>query len=181
MKIKIGDLEFEPLISYQHLQTKIKEIGTQLNAEYADKTPVLVGVLNGAFLFMADLVKEMDIPCEVAFTKLSSYHGGVSSTRRIRDDLDLTIDITDRHIVLIEDIVDTGNTLDYLIAKLRQRKPASITVCALLLKPTALEYELKELKYVAFEIENKFVVGYGLDYKELGRNLKGIYQLVIAG
>lgn len=178
MKIKIADLEFEPIISYEDIQTHIKEIAVKLNVEYEDKAPMFVGVLNGCFLFMADLVKEITIPCEVAFTKLSSYQGGISSTRRIRDDLDLTVDITGRHIVLVEDIIDTGNTLDYLVAKLRLRKPASITVCAMLLKPAALEYEIKELKYVAFEIENEFVVGYGLDYIELGRNLKGIYKLV---
>jgi hypoxanthine phosphoribosyltransferase len=179
MKIKISDLEFEPLISHNELQIRIKELAALLNQEYQDKTPIVVGVLNGCFMFMADLVKEITVPCEIAFTKLSSYQGGISSTRRIRDDLDLTVDITDRHVILIEDIVDTGNTLDYLIAKLRLRKAASITVCAMLLKPAALEYELKELKHVGFEIENKFVVGFGLDYKELGRNLKGIYQLVI--
>ena len=149
----------------------------QLNKEYENKLPMFVGVLNGCFLFMADLVKEINIPCEVAFTKLSSYQGGITSTRRIRDDLDLTVDIEGRHIVLVEDIIDTGNTLDYLVAKLHQRKPASITVCAMLLKPAALEYEIKELKYVAFEIENEFVVGYGLDYMEQGRNLRGIYRL----
>ena len=179
MKIKIADLEFEPLISAETIQTRTTEIAAELNSEYLDKTPIFVGVLNGCFMFMTDIIKQITIPCEVAFTKLSSYHGGVSSTRRIRDDLDLIVDITDRHIVLIEDIVDTGNTLDYLVAKLRHRKPASITVCALLLKPTALEYEIKELKHIGFEIEKKFVVGYGLDYKELGRNLQGVYQLVV--
>ena len=176
--MKIVDLEFEPLLSYEAIQTQVKQIAVKLNEEYANQTPMFVGVLNGCFLFMADLLKEITIPCEIAFTKLSSYQGGISSTRRIRDDLDLTVDITNRHIVLIEDIVDTGNTLDYLVAKLRLRKPASITVCAMLLKPAALEYEIKELKHIAFEIENGFVIGYGLDYMEQGRNLKGIYKLV---
>jgi hypoxanthine phosphoribosyltransferase len=179
MNIKIIDLEFEPLISGEAIRARTKAIARQLSTEYKDKTPIFVGVLNGCFMFMSDLVREITIPCEVAFTKLSSYHGGVSSTRRIRDDLDLIVDITNRHIVLIEDIVDTGNTLDYLVAKLHQRKPATITVCALLLKPAALEYELKELKHVGFEIEKEFVVGYGLDYMEQGRNLKGIYKRVV--
>jgi hypoxanthine phosphoribosyltransferase len=179
MKIQIADLEFEPLITYEDLQIRIAHIAEAISREYEGKTPIIVGVLNGCFMFMAELAKNISIPCEIAFTKLSSYQGGLSSTRRIRDDLDLTVDIADRHVILVEDIVDTGNTLDYLTAKLRQRKPASLTVCTLLLKPTALEYELKELKHVGFEIENKFVVGFGLDYKELGRNLKGIYQLVV--
>jgi hypoxanthine phosphoribosyltransferase len=180
MNIKIADLEFEPLLSYEAIQTRTKQIAKQLNKDYENKKPMVVGVLNGCFLFMADLVKNITIPCEVAFTKLSSYHGGVSTTRRIRDDLDLTVDITDRHIILVEDIVDTGNTLDYLVAKLKKRHPASITVCAMLVKPAAQEYEIKELKHIGFEIENEFVVGYGLDYMELGRNLKGVYKRVVS-
>ena len=179
MKIQIADLEFEQLIAYEAIQSRVKQIAKQLNKDYENKTPMLVGVLNGCFLFMADMVKQMTIPCEVAFTKLSSYHGGVASTRRVRDDLDLTVDIENRHIILLEDIVDTGNTLDYLVAKLRKRRPASITVCAMLVKPDALEYEIKEMKHIGFEIENEFVVGYGLDYMELGRNLKGIYKRVV--
>ena len=179
MNIKIADLEFEPLLTYEAIQTRTKQIAKQLNKDYDNKKPIVVGVLNGCFLFMADLVKNITIPCEVAFTKLSSYHGGVSTTRRIRDDLDLTVDITDRHIILVEDIVDTGNTIDYLVAKLKKRHPASITVCAMLAKPAAQEYEVKELKHIGFEIENEFVVGYGLDYMELGRNIKGVYKRVV--
>jgi len=127
-------------------------------------------------LFIADLVKEIVVPCEVTFVKLASYFGGVSSTRKIRDDFDLTIDIKDRDIILIEDIIDTGNTIKFLIEKLMVRQPKSITVCSLLLKPDSIEHSIEELRYVAFQIPNKFVVGYGLDYRELGRNLKGIYQ-----
>ncbi|WP_214073477.1 hypoxanthine phosphoribosyltransferase [Mucilaginibacter sp. dw_454] len=179
MNIKIADLAFEPLITADTIQTRIKEIAVDLNKDYADKAPVFVGVLNGCFMFMADLLKEITVPCEVAFTKLSSYHGGVTSTRRIRDDFDLLTDITNRHVILVEDIVDTGNTLDYLVAKLSHRKPASITVVALLLKPDAVEYPVEELKHVAFQIPNEFVVGYGLDYMELGRNLNGIYKRVV--
>lgn len=180
MNIKIADLEFEPLVSYEAIQSRVKQIAKQLNKDYENKLPMLVGVLNGCFLFMGDLVKQVTIPCEVAFTKLSSYHGGTSSTRRIRDDLDLTVNIEGRHVILIEDIVDTGNTLDYLVAKLKKRKPASIMVCAMLVKPAAQEYEIKELKHIGFEIENEFVVGYGLDYMELGRNLKGVYKRVVS-
>ncbi|MDB5029470.1 hypoxanthine phosphoribosyltransferase [Mucilaginibacter sp.] len=179
MNIKIADLEFEPLISGEAIQARTKEIAAQLNEEYADKAPIFVGVLNGCFMFMADLVKRINVPCEVAFTKLSSYHGGVTTTRRISDDFDLLVDIANRHVILVEDIVDTGHTLDYLVAKLSHRKPASITVCALLLKPDAIEYSIKELKHIAFRIPNEFVVGYGLDYMELGRNLDGIYKRVV--
>jgi hypoxanthine phosphoribosyltransferase len=176
--MKIADLEFEPLIAYETIEEKINSIAVELNTAYANKTPVFVGVLNGCFMFIADLVKRVNIPCEVAFTKLSSYHGGLSTTRVIKDEFDLNINIEGRHVVLVEDIVDTGNTLNYLIAKLEVRRPASIEVVALLLKPAALEHKIAELKYVAFEIENDFVVGYGLDYMELGRNLKGIYKKI---
>jgi hypoxanthine phosphoribosyltransferase len=176
--MKIADLEFEPLIAFNVIEKRIKAIAEEINESYADKTPVFVGVLNGSFLFMADLIKEVNIPCQVAFTKLSSYHGGLKSTRIIKDEYDLNLHIEDRHIILVEDIVDTGNTLNYLIAKLEVRKPASIAVCTMLLKPDALEHQIKELKYVAIEIENEFVVGYGLDYMELGRNIKGIYKKV---
>jgi hypoxanthine phosphoribosyltransferase len=177
--MKIADLEFKPLITYDAIESRIKVIAKEINETYADKTPVFVGVLNGCFMFMADLIKEINVPCEIAFTKLSSYHGGTSSTRIIKDEYDLSVHIEGRHIIVVEDIVDTGNTLNYLIAKLEVRKPASISICALLLKPEALEHQIDELKHVAFEIENKFVVGYGLDYKELGRNLKDIYELVM--
>jgi hypoxanthine phosphoribosyltransferase len=178
MKTQVADLNFELLITYKAIENRVKELAAQLNTDYKGRTPILVGVLNGSFLFTADLIKEIEIPVEVTFTKLASYYGGTSSTRKIRDDFDLSLDIKGRDIILVEDIVDTGNTLHYLIDKLKVREPASITVCSLLLKPKALERTIDELKYVGFEIKNEFVVGYGLDYKELGRNLKGIYRKV---
>ncbi|SDQ01735.1 hypoxanthine phosphoribosyltransferase [Mucilaginibacter sp. OK268] len=178
MKIKIADLEFEPLISEKLIVERTKAIGQQLNADYQNSIPVFVGVLNGSFLFIADLIKQIEGPCEIAFTKLASYYGGTTSKLKIRDDIDLIMDIKDRDVVIIEDIVDTGNTLHYLIDKLKQRNPSSIAVCSLLLKPAALLSPIEELKYVGFEIENEFVVGYGLDYQEMGRNLRDIYKKV---
>jgi len=178
MKTPVADLNFELLISYDRLQIRIKELARQIEADYKGRRPILAGILTGSFLFVADLVKEIEMPVEVTFTKLASYFGGTSSSHKIRDDFDLTIDVKGRDVILIEDIVDTGNTLHYLIDKLRVREPASITVCTLLLKPKAIEISIEELKYVGFEIENQFVVGYGLDYKEQGRNLKGIYKKV---
>ena len=177
MKTQIADLYFEPLINAAAIEKRISEIAAQINADYKGRTPVLVGVLNGSFLFTADLIKEIEIPVEVTFTKLASYYGGISSSK-IRDDFDLANDIKGRDIILVEDIVDTGNTLHYLIDKLKVRSPASITAISLLLKPKALLGPIAELKYVGFEIGNDFVIGYGLDYKELGRNLKGIYRKV---
>jgi hypoxanthine phosphoribosyltransferase len=178
MKIKIADLEFEPLISAETIEERVKTIGLQLNEDFKNSVPVFVGVLNGSFLFIADLIKQISIPCEISFTKLASYYGGTTSKLKIRDDIDLIVDIKGRDVLIIEDIVDTGNTVHYLIEKLKQREPASIKVCSLLLKPDALQKKIDELKYVGFEIENEFVVGYGLDYKEMGRNLDAIYKKV---
>src|ERR1700741_642852 len=167
--MKIADLDFEPLINADTIEKRVKSIGAQLSEDYKDTKPLFVGVLNGSFLFLADLIKQIDIPCEITFTKLASYYGGTSSTPKIRDDIDFIVDIKGRDVLIIEDIVDTGNTARYLIDKLKAKEPASIKLCSLLLKPAALENKVDELKYVGFEIPNHFVVGYGLDYKEMGR------------
>jgi len=178
MKTQVADLTFELSISYSSIEKRVGEIAGQISSDYSGSIPVIVGILNGSFLFVADLVKQLEIPIEVTFAKLASYYGGTSTTRKIRDDFDLTIDIKGRDIILVEDIVDTGNTIHYLIEKLKVREPASIAVGTLLLKPEALERTIPELRYIGFEISNDFVVGYGLDYKELGRNLKGIFKKI---
>jgi hypoxanthine phosphoribosyltransferase len=178
MKIQIADLAFEPLIKAEAIENRVKEIGRQLNVDYQHCVPVFVGVLNGSFLFIADLIKQINIPCEITFTKLASYYGGTTSSLKIRDDIDFSVDIKGREVVIIEDIVDTGNTAHYLIEKLKAKQPASIKLCSLLLKPAAVLKPIEELQYTGFEIENEFVVGYGLDYKEMGRNLKDIYKRV---
>jgi hypoxanthine phosphoribosyltransferase len=179
MNIQIADLEFEKMIEHKSIESRAQEMGLQLADEYQGRLPIFIGVLNGSFMFIAELLKHVTISCEVAFMKLSSYRGGLESTRTITDEFDLNVDIEGRDVILVEDIVDTGNTLRYLIDKLQARKPASIITCSLLYKPQAMEHVIPELKYIGFEIENKFVVGFGLDYKDLGRNLKDIYQLVI--
>lgn len=176
MKIQVADLTFELSIPYTSIEKRVGEIAEQISNDFSGHIPVMVGILSGSFLFIADLVRHIEIPIEVTFAKLASYYGGTSTNRKIRDDFDLTIDIKGRDIILVEDIVDTGNTIHYLIEKLKVREPASITVCTLLLKPEALERSIPELKYTGFEIPNDFVVGYGLDYRELGRNLKGIFK-----
>ena len=178
MKVKVDDLEFEKMLSFEAIEERTIALGKILTEQYHDKLPIFVGVLNGSFMFMADLLKQVPIPCNIAFMKLSSYHGGLASTRTITEELDLTINIEGRHVILVEDIVDTGNTLRYLIDNLTARKPASIKVCTLLYKPAAVVQNIPRPEYIGFEIESKFVVGYGLDYKQLGRNLKDIYQLV---
>ncbi len=178
MKTKIADLEFEPLINAEAIEARTQALGLQLSKDYKHCVPIFIGVLNGSFLFIADLIKQIDIPCEVTFTKLASYYGGIKSSLKIRDDIDISVDIKGREVVIIEDIVDTGNTAHYLIEKLLVKQPATIKLCSLLLKPAALLKPIDELKYIGFEIENEFVVGYGLDYKEMGRNLKDIYKRV---
>ncbi|UOE49323.1 hypoxanthine phosphoribosyltransferase [Mucilaginibacter sp. SMC90] len=178
MKKQIADLGFEVLITAQQIEERVKAIGAQISEDFKDTIPVVVGVLNGSFLFTADLIKQVSIPCEIGFTKLASYYGGTTSTLKIREDIDLIVDIKGRDVLIIEDIVDTGNTAHYLIEKLKEREPASLKLCSLLLKPAALQKKIEELKYVGFEIENEFVVGYGLDYKEMGRNLADIYKKV---
>jgi len=178
MNVKIADLEFEPLITAEVIDGRVKAIGQQLNADYRHTTPLFMGVLNGSFLFMADIIKQIDIPCEITFIKLASYHGGTKSTMNIRNDINFSVDIKGRDVLVIEDIVDTGNTAVYLIEKLKLEQPASVAFCSLLLKPAALRQPIPELKYVGFEIENEFVVGYGLDYNEMGRNLSDIYRKV---
>lgn len=176
MKTKVADLEFEKLIDQSVIQKRITEIAQHLNEDYAGRNPIFIGVLNGSFLFIADLIKHITLPCEVTFTKLASYYGGTATSGKIREDIDLVVDIKNRDIIIIEDIVDSGNTLNYLVEKLYLRKPASIKVCSLLLKPESMEISVEELEYVGFHIGNEFVIGYGLDYKEQGRNLLDIYK-----
>lgn len=176
MKLQIADLEFEPMIPYERIQQRVAEIAQDINNDFEGKTPIFVGILNGSFMFASDLVKEITVPCEVTFTKLASYFGGLSQTRTIRDDFDLHVTIEGKDVILVEDIIDSGNTIKYLIEKLWVRNPASITVVTLLFKPDSVIHSIEELKYVAFQVPNDFVVGYGLDYKELGRNLRGIYR-----
>jgi hypoxanthine phosphoribosyltransferase len=178
MKLQIADLEFALMFSPETIQQRVAEIAQQINNDFEGRQPIFVGILNGSFMFAADLLKEIVVPCEVTFTKLASYLGGLSSTRTLRDDFDLHVTIEGKDVILVEDIIDSGNTIKYLIEKLLVRNPASITVCTLLFKPDAVEHSIEELKYVAFQIPNQFVVGYGLDYRELGRNLKGIYKKI---
>ncbi|RYE21562.1 MAG: hypothetical protein EOP42_25700, partial [Sphingobacteriaceae bacterium] len=135
-------------------------------------------ILNRLEVVGADLIKQIDADCEIAFMKVSSYHGGMESQRVVTEDYELKMDITNRHLIIVEDIVDTGTTMRFIVDKLNAGNPASISIATLLYKPQAMEHQLN-LQYIAFEIENKFVVGYGLDYKGLGRNLNAIYQVVV--
>ena len=176
-KIEIHDKGFEIFLENETICKRTRLIGIQLNVDYEEKCPIFIGVLNGSFLFMADLLKEIDIACEVGFIRVASYHG-TESSGQIKEAFGLPEDLEGRDVIIVEDIVDTGLTLKYILEKVNALKPASVRVCSLLFKPAALLQPIEELTYVGFEIPNEFVVGYGLDYDGLGRNLKDIYRAV---
>ncbi len=157
------------LFSQEQLKTRIAELGRQISTDYKGKQPLFVGILRGSIMFYADLLREISIDCNMDFMCLSSY-SGTSSTGEVRTMLDLRESIKGRHVVIVEDIVDTGLTLDYLTKNLQHRGAASIEFCCLLDKPANRKIEIHP-KYVGFQIENEFVIGYGLDYDELYRNL----------
>ena len=160
----------EVLIDAETLQTRIRELGEEITADYAGRELLLVGVLKGAVFFMADLMRSIAVPCEIDFMAISSYGASTDSSGVVRILKDLDINIEGRHVLVIEDIIDSGLTLSYLIRNLESREPASLAVCALLTKPERREIEV-DVRYVGFEIPNKFVIGYGLDFAERYRNL----------
>ena len=174
-KIKVEDKAFEIFLENDTLNKRIRLLGIQINVDYEGKCPLFIGVLNGSFLFMADLIKEINVPCEVAFMRVASYEGTASSGN-VKELIGLPDKIESRDIIIVEDIVDTGLTLMHILKTIKEKSPASIKVASLLLKPGALKHEIEELEYVGFEIPNEFVVGYGLDYNGLGRNLTDIYR-----
>ena len=174
--VRVRDKQFEVSITEKRIRTRIKEIAAQINADYEGKQPLFLAVLNGSFVFAADLYREITIPSEISFVKIASY-SGVETTGVVNDVIGLNCSIEDRHVIIVEDIVDTGITMQHMIEMLKAKKPASIKVCSLLTKPDKLQVPLT-LDYVAFKIPNLFVVGYGLDYDQEGRNLKDIYQVV---
>ncbi|WP_353127090.1 hypoxanthine phosphoribosyltransferase [Parapedobacter pyrenivorans] len=178
MKITINQKEFERIIDYNQIKKRIRLIGIQLNVTYEKQHPVFIGVLNGCFMFMADLMKQIHIANELSFVKLSSYDG-VSQRRQVDELIGLDCDLADREVVIVEDIVDTGNSLKHTLDLVNAQNPASVAVCTLLLKPKAVNHIFDNIAYVGFEIDNDFVVGYGLDYQGMGRTLPDIYREVI--
>ncbi|MFN4314419.1 MAG: hypoxanthine phosphoribosyltransferase [Chitinophagaceae bacterium] len=174
--IKLHDKTFETYLSEPVIQQRIQELGQQISADYAGRRPLFVAILNGSFMFAADLLKHISPEAEICFIKLSSYKGTQSSGKVITA-IGLDDDLFGRDVVLIEDIVDTGKTLHSFLPRLIHQQPKSLRMATLLHKPDATEFPL-QLDYVGFSIPDRFVVGYGLDYDGLGRNLKEIYQLV---
>lgn len=173
--IEIKDKKFIPYLTEDQLANKISELGQRINKDYTNKSPILLGVLNGAFMFLADLAKTIEIPVEIQFIKIASYEA-TASTGTVIDLIGLNIDLEGREVIIVEDIIDTGLSMKHALKLIAEKKPAQISIVTLLLKPEALKEQL-DLAYVGFEIPNKFVVGYGLDYDGFGRNLKEIYQL----
>ncbi len=173
--IQVLDKTFEPYLKEAAIQEKITELAAQLNKDYAGKRPLFLSILNGSFLFTADLFKQITVEAEVSFIKLASYKG-TSSTGNVITAIGLDTNVKDRHIVILEDIIDTGKTLHHYLPQLDSMQPASVKIAVLLNKKEALQYPVK-VDYACFDIPNKFVVGYGLDYDGLGRNSKDIYQL----
>src|SRR5579862_734269 len=161
----------EVLIDEDRLQARIKELGAEITADYEGRELLLVGVLKGAVFFMADLMRSITVPCEIDFMAISSYGASTDSSGVVRILKDLDINIEGRHVVVVEDIVDSGLTLSYLMRNLESREPATLEVCALLTKPGRRQMEV-DIRYVGFEIPNKFVIGYGLDFAERYRNLR---------
>lgn len=174
--ISLHNKQFEPYLPAAQLSAAIQELARQINAEYAEKQPLFVAVLNGSFMFTADLLKALTIPCEVTFIRVASYQG-TSSTGEVKEIMGLTESVAGRHLVILEDIVDTGHTMRMLLDTLGGQQPASLEVATLFLKPECLQHDLS-LKYVGLSIPNDFIVGYGLDYDGLGRNYPDVYKAV---
>lgn len=167
-----GDLT-EILIEEEQIHRRLAEMSRQIEQDYAGKNVLLVGVLKGAVMVMADLARELTLPINMDWMAVSSYGSGTASSGVVRILKDLDTDLTDRHVLIVEDIIDSGLTLSWLLANLKSRGPASVEVCALLRKPEAARVEI-DVKYIGFDIPNKFVVGYGLDYAEKYRNLRSV-------
>ncbi|MBR1387691.1 MAG: hypoxanthine phosphoribosyltransferase [Alloprevotella sp.] len=174
-RVKVKDKVFKPFISEETIKTRVKELAAVMSEDLAGKKPLFLVVLNGAFVFAADLVREVNLDCEVSFIRLASY-AGTSSTGVVREIMGLNERLEGRTVVIVEDIIDSGLTMKDLIAKLEERHPAEIKVATLLVKPCNLKVDLT-VDYCCFEIPNDFILGYGLDYDGEGRNLKEIYVI----
>ena len=173
--IRIHDKTFVPFLLKTEISARIRAIAALINEEYAGKNPLMIGILNGSFIFAADLFRELTIEAEISFIKLASYKG-TSSTGHVVTAIGMEEDLHGRHIIIVEDIIDTGKTLHSFLPEIHHRQPASVKIATFLRKPDALKYDVVA-DYTAFDIENKFVVGYGLDYDGHGRNLPDLYVL----
>jgi hypoxanthine phosphoribosyltransferase len=169
--------EFETFLTHETIQKRINEICKIISEKYAGKTPVFLGIMNGAFMFAAEVMKQMTIECEISFVKLKSYIGDQSSGE-VTQMLGLDCNLAGRDVIILEDIVDSGRTLHYFFPELQKSQPASVSLFTLLVKPDALKFEVP-IDYAGFAVPNLFLIGFGLDYDGLGRNLSDIYQAVV--
>lgn len=174
-KIKVRDREFAVSIPEEKIKTRVAEIAAQISHDLEGKRPLFLAVLNGSFVFAADLLRGIDTPCEISFVRMASYEG-TSSTGDVKQLIGLKEDIKDRTVVIVEDIIDSGLTMVHLLDLLKEKQPADIKIAALLVKPGNLKVNL-DIPYCCFEIPNDFIVGYGLDYDGEGRNLPSIYTV----
>ncbi len=175
-EIWVGNEKFTTLLSEEKIQTRVKELAEKITEDYLGKFPILIGILNGSFIFLSDLVKNIRIHCEIDFFKLSSYGDEKISSGNVKLLKELNADITERHIIVVEDIVDSGLSIKFIKEILENHNPASVKIVSLLVKPESLKYKAK-IDYIGFEIPNEFVIGYGLDYAQKYRNLNSIYAL----
>jgi hypoxanthine phosphoribosyltransferase len=173
--ITLRDKTFKPYLTGAEIQSRISRLAEQINTDYQNRFPLFIAVLNGSFMFAADLMKNINIDCEITFVKLASYQG-TQSSGKVRTLIGQDMPLENRHIVILEDIVDTGKTLFEFLPIIKSQNPASVEIASLLVKPDALQYEVS-VKYRGLEIPNDFIVGYGLDYDGLGRNLNDIYVI----
>ncbi len=164
------------LVRSDEIQNKVRELGKRISEDYGTERLLLVGILRGAVVFLSDLMRHLELPCEIDFMDISSYGTGTQSSGVVRILKDLEEDITGRHVLIVEDIIDTGLTLSYLRRTLLQRRPASLEICALLSKPSRRRVEL-DVRYLGFEVPDEFVIGYGIDYAGAYRNLPDIHAL----
>jgi len=175
-RLVIGDDVFVPFLTEEVIQNRIKEMASQISQDYVGKIPIFIGVLNGAFIFLSDLIKNISIDCEIDFFKLSSYGDSKISSGNVRLLKELNCDVNGRDIIIVEDIVDSGLSIKYIEEIFGKHTPSSISVCSLLMKPESIKYNVK-IDYIGFKIPSKFVIGYGLDYAQKFRNLRSIYSL----
>lgn len=175
-KIRIGEDVFIPLITEEEIQKRVIELAAEIAKDYKNKVPVFIGVLNGSFIFMSDLIKNIEIDCEIDFFKLSSYGDAKISSGKVKMLKELNCDVNERHIIIVEDIIDTGLSVKYIKELFGEHNPASMKLATLLVKPESLKYDIK-IDYIGFNIPSKFVVGYGLDIAQKYRNLRSIYVL----
>lgn len=173
--VKIKDKTFVPMMSEAEIKERVKEVAEQISKDMEGKNPLLLAVLNGSFIFASDLMREITIPCEISFVKLASYQG-TTSTGKIKEVIGINEDLNGRTVIIVEDIIESGLTMKRMIETIGTRNPESVHICTLLLKPEKLRTQL-DVEYVAFSIPNDFILGYGLDYDQQGRNLKDIYVI----